>query len=105
MLAQSTSCSCVVELRANQIRAVEFHDVVVTDQMSKLEVFTNYYAPLLGSESPSNWQFDLHSLYSGQQAVDQDRLEAPVTLPEAKMVVQSMNQNSAPGPDGFGLGF
>jgi hypothetical protein len=37
--------------------------------------------------------------------VDQDRLEAPVTLPEAKMVVQSMNKNSAPGPDGFGLAF
>jgi hypothetical protein len=68
------------KLRHNQIRAVEFGGVVITDQMAKLETFTNYYTTLLGNGTHPSWGFDLHTIYARQQAVDTGVLIAPFTM-------------------------
>lgn len=93
------------KLRTNQIKAVQFQGSKVTDQSAKLEIFTQYYTQLLGTADTPQWQYDLESLYDSTALVDQQHLDAPFTMAEAKKALQSINKTSAPGPDGFGSAF
>ena len=43
---------------ANQIKVLEYCGAVISDEMTKLKVFTNYYYMLLGTEIQLAWHFD-----------------------------------------------
>ena len=64
---------------------------------------TNYYRSIIGTADATSWNFDVTSLYLGETPWDANSLVAPFSAQEAFAAVRSMNANSAPGPNGFGL--
>ncbi|PUZ68099.1 hypothetical protein GQ55_3G488300 [Panicum hallii var. hallii] len=94
-----------VRLHRNQIKTLVIDDVEVTAHDAKAEALTAYFSSILGSGTTPAWYFDVNSIYSTSPRVDLTHLAAPFTCAEAKLAIQQMNRNSAPGPDGFGPGF
>jgi hypothetical protein len=94
-----------VRLHRNQIKTLVIDDVEVTAHDAKAKALTAYFSSILGSGNTPAWYFDVNSIYSTSPRVDLTHLAAPFTCAEAKLAIQQMNRNSAPGPDGFGPGF
>ena len=76
-----------------------------TSHVAKIAVLTLNYTKLLGTADPTTWDFDVVRLYASRQKAQVQPLIAPFSKAEALHAVNSMNANSAHGPDGLGPGF
>jgi hypothetical protein len=91
--------------RWNTIRTLDVDGVQLLAHDAKMAALTAHYTNILGGEAPVTWSFDVAELYRGAQRVDPVSLVAPFNAQEALAAVQAMAADSAPGPDGVGLGF
>ena len=91
-------------LRRNAIKVVEVDGVRVTAHDGKVAALTNYFKEVLGTPGESRFTFDLAGLYEGRPTASNKLTEA-FSESEALQAVRSMNQCSAPRPDGFGPSF
>jgi len=89
--------------RMNRIAAITVDGTVLVNHAAKSEAMTNYYTSILGVADDTRWNFDVATLYPVTHAAALADLVAPFSEGEALNAVKSMNINSAPGPDGFGL--
>ncbi|CAM0870529.1 unnamed protein product [Alopecurus aequalis] len=96
------SASC--RRRRNTIASIEVDGVSLTSHQDKASALKTFYSALLGSPSSCNWTFDLASLYPSSTPLPAS-LSAPFLDDEIKLAFIRMNQNSSPGPDGFGPSF
>lgn len=96
------------KFRKNSIRSLLVDGCQVFDHDFKAAALFNYFSSTLGVSKQRRWNFSLHDLYPTSEglfnSVWQD-ISGPFTIQEAKAAVDSMNFNSAPGPDGFGPSF
>jgi len=85
----------VLRQRRNSIRHIEIDGVLVANHEAKTNALTQNFSAILGTarQKPTHCQRP------------SDQLTAPFSEEEAKCAILSMNRNSAPGPDGFGLSF
>ena len=74
---------------------------------AKADILHRFYRDLLGVACPASPHLDLHSLVQSTSldSTQAAALAAPFTLAELRTAVFSMNDNSSPGPDGFGPAF
>jgi hypothetical protein len=89
--------------RRNSIRHIEIDGVLVANHEAKANALTQNFSAILGTARENSWGFDIHQLLLQCQRPS-DQLTAPFSE-EAKCAILSMNRNSSPGPDGFGLSF
>jgi hypothetical protein len=75
----------------------------VVSHAGKTEALTEYFRSIIGV-TVTSVQVDLDHLYEGSSQLNSG-LTDHFTEGEANLTVLSMNMNSAPGPDGFGLAF
>ncbi|CAD6336936.1 unnamed protein product [Miscanthus lutarioriparius] len=94
----------MARMRRNNIRCIAVNEVQVTSHSAKVQALTEHFRSVMGTAGQSNWQFDCNQLYQ-ELTKATDMLTVPFTEDEARAAVKSMNQASAPGPDGFGPGF
>jgi len=90
--------------RRNSIRHIEIDGVLVGNHEAKTNALTQNFSAILGTARENSWGFDIHQLLLHCQRPS-DQLTAPFSEGEAKCAILSMNRNSTPGPDGFGLSF
>ena len=77
---------------------------MVTNHYGKVQALNDHFKTIIGTEGNSVWQFDYQALYQGSPVATEDLVD-PFTVEETWEVVKAMDQNSAPGPDGFGPSF
>ena len=92
-------------LRRNGIQIIVADGQTHVTHAAKVAALTAHFTKLLGEPDSISWGFDVGNLYCQRQHVQAQPLVAPFTASEAFQAVSSMNSNSAPGPDGLGLGF
>ena len=72
-------------------------------------MFSSFYKSLYSSESPSDLS-DMHSFLNELEfpSINRDmikQLDSPLTIEELKIALRNMQNNKAPGPDGFPVEF
>lgn len=82
---------------------------LVEDPSLVNSVFSSFYKSLYSSELPSDLS-DMHTFLQSLEfpEVDQhitDQLDSPLTTQELELALQNMQNNKAPGPDGFPVEF
>lgn len=77
--------------------------MLVYNQSRKEKILGDFYTSLLGSFTPTRWDFELLDLYSDMFSLD--HLDAPFSDDEISHALWHMRVNSSPIPDGFSLGF
>jgi hypothetical protein len=92
------------QMRRSQIKSITVGGRELSSHTSKSVAVTEFFKELMSCESPARWDFSLDTLYSGCPCASSS-LDAPFLESEATCAVRSMNQNSVPGPDGFGPNF
>ncbi|KAK1613281.1 hypothetical protein QYE76_036954 [Lolium multiflorum] len=97
-----TSATC--RMRRNSIPSLLVDGVESTDHDSKATILKNFYLDLLGTVTPTAWDFCLEDLYPNAPRLS-PHYSAPFTEAEIKAAFMSMNKLSSPGPDGFGPAF
>ncbi|KAF3774613.1 Transposon TX1 uncharacterized protein [Nymphaea thermarum] len=89
----------------NSLCALEHEGTRINDVNHIRSICADYFCDLLGSQEGSGCC--LTKKDDGPRLLDEDNatLLLPATLDEVKRVVFSMDENSAPGPDGFPASF
>lgn len=77
----------------------------LTTHDDKVAALTTYYSGILGGTTNTAWHFDIDLLYADREQAGAEPLLAPFSESEARCAVTTMVADSAPGPDGLGLGF
>ncbi|KAK1609018.1 hypothetical protein QYE76_032691 [Lolium multiflorum] len=96
--------SATCRLRRNSIPLLSVDGTETSDHPRKAAILHSYYSNLLGTVTPTAWDFDVSSLYPHTCALP-GGITAPFTPDEIKTAFTTMNKNSSPGPDGFGPSF
>lgn len=93
--------------RKKIITTLEHEGVEVSDGEGIQQIICNYYKQWFGKqlERKVTMKEDAWSLGGNLSREDNEDLTRPFTENEVKEVVFSMKENSAPGPDGFGVAF
>jgi hypothetical protein len=97
-----TSATC--RMRRNSIPSLLVDGVESTDHDSKATILKNFYLDLLGTVTPTAWDFCLEDLYPNAPRLS-PHYSDPFTEAEIKAAFMSLNKLSSPGPDGFGPAF
>lgn len=93
--------------RKNNISFLDSADGEIRGQKEITKHIVEYYKSLFGPNDPCNLRLGENywpeELKLGEE--DKTRLTAPFSMEEIKEVVMGMRENSAPGPNGFGVTF
>jgi hypothetical protein len=95
-------------LRKNQIKNLEDQNGnIAFSHQAKAAILHDFYKNLLGTPVTSLDQLDLASLVTSTSLTPSQAsaLARPFSLEEIRTALFTMNDNSSPGPDGFGPAF
>lgn len=93
--------------RKCQIAALEDGERIITDHKEIKKHVEDYYKELFGKEDRGAIELNPDIWKDRGKLTENDRqiLEATFTMEEVEKTVQKMKPNTAPGPDGFPVGF
>jgi hypothetical protein len=91
--------------RKNMIHSLDQEEGEIKGQSDLMKYITNFYKQLFGPPPPENdFTLNLEGIAMLSEA-EKERLIRPIEMEELKKVVFGMENNKAPGPDGFPVEF
>lgn len=90
--------------RKNAIPCLTHNGLSFCSHDAKGDILYDFYKGLLGTSSPTTWDFALHDLYP-RDAISGQPLSEPFSPDEITNALFSMDRHASPGPDGFGSSF
>nr|ABF93982.1 retrotransposon protein, putative, unclassified [Oryza sativa Japonica Group] len=90
--------------RKNMIYSLDQEDGEIKGQSDLMKYITNFYKQLFGPPPENDFTLNLEGIAMLSEA-EKERLIRPIEMEELKKVVFGMENNKAPGPDGFPVEF
>ena len=90
--------------RNNYLDRIKIDEVCISEEQEMREGIVNAYQQMLSEES--GWQADIGGLSLDQISHQEaENLETPFSEAEVHSALMEMNEDKAPGPDGFTVAF
>jgi hypothetical protein len=90
--------------RKNMIYSLDQEEGEIKGQSDLMKYITNFYKQLFGPPPENDFTLNLEGIAMLSEA-EKERLIRPIEMEELKKVVFGMENNKAPGPDGFPVEF